>query len=282
MEESLESKGDKPFNHVIEELNKLRRINSAGKEYWFAREIGPILGYDKWDRFSDVIDRAIVGCERNSVKIENHFLPTGKMVSIGSGAQKKKDDYFLSRLACYLIAIEGDARKPEIAAAKSYFVVQTKRQEEFDALPEDEKRLAKRKQVAKNYTDLSKTAVGSGVKKNHLGIFHDKGYRGMYNERSRKTVNREKGLPENANLMDFIGYEELAAHDFKNTQTARQLKTLGIQTEEQANAVHYNVGRTVRETIAKLGNPMPETLPIEEDIKKVERRLARELKEKNE
>ena len=174
--------------------------------------------------------------------------------------------------------MEGDARKPEIAIAKGYFAVQTKRQEDFDAMPADAKRLEKRKQVAKNYSDLSKTAVGSGVKKNHLGIFHDKGYRGLYDDRSRKTVNLQKGLPENANLMDFIGVEELAAHDFKNTQTARQLKERSITTEDKANQVHYDVGRRIRQTIAANGNPMPETLPIEEDIKKVERRLKCELK----
>ena len=278
MEEFLSEQPENPaWDSVIKELVSKRRVNGAGKEYWRAREIHAILGYSEYDVFNGVIKRAIKGCTTNKVRVENHFLGASAMVSIGSGAERKVGDYYLSRLACYLIAMEGDARKTEIAAAKAYFAIQTRKQEIFEEMPAETKRLAKRKQVAKNYSELSKTAVGSGVKRQRLGVFHDKGYRGLYDDRSRRTVNRMKGLPEDANLMDYAGYEELAAHDFKNTQTARRLKTLNVKTEEHANQIHYETGRDVRNMIAKYGNPMPETLAIEADIKKVERRVKRQL-----
>lgn len=282
MDKSLDNDpGTTPISPIIEAFKKLRRVNAAGDEFWTAREIYRVFGYDKWDRFRDVIGRGIAGCEKHGVKTRNHFLSTGKMVEVGSGAQVRTADYFLSRVACYLIAMEGDARKPEIAAAKRYFAIQSKRQEDFDDLPDDAKRLAKRKQVAINYTELSKTAVGSGVPQKHIGIFHDKGYQGLYDGRSAKTVKRMKGLDESANLMDFIGLEELAAHDFKNTQTTRQLRERSIRTEQAAFEVHYEVGRRVRKTIEDNGNPMPEALGLEEDIRKIERRIQRQLKGKN-
>ncbi len=280
MEELIQPNDGKPLNHVIEELNELRHINSAGKEYWLAREIQATFGYGSWDSFTRVIERAQTACKTRRQTLEYHFLLTTKLLPLGKGAQRKVEDYFLSRLACYLIAMEGSPSKIEIVTIKAYFLVQTKKQEDFEAMPEDQKRLAKRKQVASNYTELSKTAVNSGVKPKHMGIFHDKGYRGMYGEKSARSVKRDKGLDEKANLMDFIGFEELAAHDFKNSQTSRQLKVLGINTEDAANDVHYKVGKKVRNTIKELGNPMPETLPLEEDIKKIERRLVKELKAK--
>lgn len=271
---------DPAWDSVIKALKSKRRINQAGKQYWNAREIHTLFGYPNFDYFQDVIQKAIAGCRRNNVAVEKHFLASTAMITIGKGAQRKVGDFYLSRLACYLIAMEGNSKKVEIAAAKQYFAVQALRQEDFDALPYDVKRVAKRKQVATTYTELSKAAVGAGVAKKHIPIFINKGNLGLYDERSTRTVKAIKGLDANANLMDFIGLEELAAHDFKNTQTTRQLKERGIKSEQKANEVHYEIGRRVRKTIAANGNPMPETLPLEEDVKKVERRLAKELKSK--
>lgn len=225
--------GNPAYGSIIKNFKEKRRINAAGREYWNARDIHKIFGYPDFDVFDGAIQRAIVGCRKNNVTVEKHFLLNSVMVDIGSGARRPVKNFYLSRLACYLIAMEGDARKAEIAAAKAYFAIQTRRQEEFDAMPAETKRLEKRKQVAKNYSELSRTAVNSGVKPQRLGVFHDQGYRGLYQNRSRKAVNKMKGLPENANLMDFAGYEELAAHDFKNSQTARRLKTLNVKTEDQ-------------------------------------------------
>jgi DNA-damage-inducible protein D len=281
MDEFLSRPHESPaLDGLIKELDNKRHINAAGKEYWNAREIHTLFGYPDFDVFNGVIQRAIVGCRRNNVTVEKHFLANSVMITIGKGGQRKVSDFYLSRLACYLIAMEGNANKIEIAAAKAYFAVQTRRQEEFDAMPDDLKRLTKRKQVATNYTELSKAAVGAGVAQKRIGIFHDKGYLGLYDGRSARSVKQMKGLDADANLMDFIGLEELAAHDFKNTQTTRQLKERGINTEQKANEVHFEVGRRVRKAIAENGNPMPETLPLEEDIKKIERRLTRELKGK--
>ena len=105
-------------------FEELKKTNEHGAEFWSARELQPLLGYGQWRRFEDAINRAMVSCGQSGNAPENHFAGAGKMVVIGSGSNRKVDDFHLSRFACYLIAQNGDPRKPEIAAAQKYFAIQ--------------------------------------------------------------------------------------------------------------------------------------------------------------
>ena len=135
-------------------FEELKQVNDHGAEYWSARALQPMLGYSQWRRFEQAIERAIISCSESGNPSENHFAGAGKMVELGSGSVREVEDYQLSRFACYLIAQNGDPRKPEIARAQQYFAVQTRRQELSDQLAADVERLELRKQTSEEFKAL--------------------------------------------------------------------------------------------------------------------------------
>ena len=167
------------MNEIKEYTEKIfediKYIDDDGNEYWLARELMPLLEYTLWQRFSNVIKKAIENCKNSNNIVLDHFISADKMVSIGSNTKRKIQDYKLSRYACYLIVLNCDPRKKVIALAKTYFAIQTRKQElnekEFNKLSEDEKRLYRRNQARKGNYNLNKTAVNSGVK--DLARFHN-------------------------------------------------------------------------------------------------------------
>ena len=144
-------------------FEELKQVNDHGAEYWSARALQPMLGYSQWRRFEQAIERAIISCSESGNPSGNHFAGAGKMVELGSGSVREVEDYQLSRFACYLIAQNGDPRKPEIARAQQYFAVQTRRQELSDQLAADVERLELRKQTSEEFKALSGAAQDAGV-----------------------------------------------------------------------------------------------------------------------
>jgi DNA-damage-inducible protein D len=269
----------RPLDSVIKELDRLKHVNASEKEYWHAREIHPVLGYPDWDSFEGVIEKAKVACITAGAKPDNHFLETSKMVPIGSGAERKVKDYFLSRVGCYLIAMEGYAGKPEIATAKAYFAIQTRLQEIREAksgtaLTDDERRLFLRKEITDHNKKLAGAAKNAGVLSGlDFAIFQNSGYKGQYDGLDAKGRAKKMGLSEKENILDHMGSTELAANLFRATQTEEKLRRDNVKGKVNANNTHYNVGRMVREAIKKIGGTMPEDLPTAPHIKEVEKRL---------
>jgi DNA-damage-inducible protein D len=262
----LVSMGSKSFED-------LKKVNEHGAEYWSAREIQPLLGYAQWRRFEDAVKRAITSCKQSGNESLHHFAGVGKMIDIGKGGSREVPDYHLSRFACYLIAQNGDPRKSEIANAQKYFAIQARRQEMSDAVTADVERLELRKQTAEEFKALSGAAREAGVHDRMFGIFHDAGYKGMYGGMGRDAIKRFKKIPEKENLMDRMDTTELAANQFRMTQTRDKLARDRVRDQQVAIRTHESVGKEVRDAIKRIGGTPPEQLPPAEHIKLVEKRL---------
>jgi DNA-damage-inducible protein D len=253
----------------------LKKTNDYGAEYWSARDLQPLLGYTQWRRFENAIKKAITSCEQSGNDPRHHFAGAGKMVGIGSDASREVPDYHLSRFACYLIAQNGDPRKPEIALAQKYFAIQTRRQELSDQAAADLERLELRKQASEEFKALSGAARQAGVQNRMFGIFHDAGYKGLYGGLGVDAIKDRKGIPEKEQLMDRMDTTELAANQFRMTQTRDKLAHEQVRDQERAIRTHKEVGREVREAIQRIGGTLPESLPPAEHIKQVEKRIQR-------
>lgn len=253
----------------------LKQVNQHGIEYWSARSLQPCLGYSQWRRFENAIQKAIESCKQSGNDPDHHFAGAGKQINFGKGATQAVEDYHLSRFACYLIAQNGDSRKPEIAHAQKYFAIQTRRQELTDAAVADLERVEMRKQASQDFKALSGAARDAGVQNKMFGIFHDAGYRGLYGGLGADAIKARKGIDPKEQLMDRMDRTELAANQFRMTQTREKLKREGIKNQRDAIEAHETVGKEVRAAIAKIGGTPPENIPPAEHIKKVVKRLKK-------
>lgn len=257
-------------------FESIRHINEYGEEFWYARELQTALEYTEWRNFKKVIDKAILACESSDNLASDHFVDVNKMVEIGSDTERSISDIALSRYACYLIVQNGDPRKKVIALGQTYFAVKTRQQElieNFESLDEDTKRLAIRKEMIEHNKLLVAAAKDAGVETHKdYAIFQNAGYRGLYGGLTAGDIKTRRNLGKNENILDHMGYEELAANLFRATQAEAKLRRENIQGKENANAAHFEVGKAVRDTIKGLGGTMPEDLPTPtKSIKQIER-----------
>ena len=257
-------------------FDDIKHINEEGQEYWYARELQTVLEYKQWRNFNEAIERAKISCINSGFDVADHFAEVSKMVVIGSGAERKLEDYMLSRYACYLIVMNGDIRKEVISVGQTYFAVKTRQQElidNYEELSEDQRRLEIRREMKRHNLALADAAHDAGViEPKDYAVFQNCGYQGLYGGLGAKEIHRRKGLKKSQNILDHMGSTELAANLFRATQTEEKLRRENINGKSEANRTHYEVGAKVRETIAELGGTMPENLPTpEKSISQIER-----------
>ncbi len=263
----------------LEKINEtifesIKHVDDDGNEYWYARELQKVLEYTEWRKFVGVIKKAINSCKASNYVTSDHFVGADKMINLGKGGQRKVSDYKLSRYACYLIAQNGDSRKKVIALAQTYFAIQTRKHElleqEYNNLTEDEKRFYQRDLTKKGNNSLNQTAKKAGVK--NFDKFHNAGYKGLYNGETANDIAKRKGLRYREDILDNMGSDELIANLFRISQTNQKLINDNVQGEGNANEVHYNVGKKVRNAIADIGGTMPEYLPTpDKSLKELEK-----------
>ncbi|NIL18868.1 DNA damage-inducible protein D [Pseudomonas sp. AN3A02] len=250
-----------------ETFEGFRQVDFDGNEYWLARQLAKVLDYSQYRHFLPVVERAMDACRNSGQAISDHVEGILTMVEIGSGAKRQLEDLRLSRYACYLIVQNADPAKPVIANGRTYFAIQTRRQElddseAFRQLDEDEKRLAIRNELVVNSKHLAAAAEECGVESGmDFAIFQDHGYKGLYGGLGNRDIHIRKGLKKNQKILDHMGSTELAANLFRATQTEEKLRRDHVDGKSRANNTHYEVGRKVRQTIEELGGTMPEDLP---------------------
>ena len=259
----------------------IKHIDENGVEFWYARELMPILQYSNWQNFERIIDKAKISCENSGISVFEHFTDVNKLSKRANNAEVEIKDYELTRYACYLIAQNGDSRKKVIALAQTYFAVQTRKQEitekEYSMLTEDEKRFYQRNLTREGNYSLNQTAKKSGVK--NFDKFHNAGYRGLYNGETADDIAKRKGLRYREDILDNMGSDELIANLFRISQTEQRLKRDNVDTEKKACDTHNKIGKIVRKAIKEAGGTMPEDLPTpQKSLKQLEKENNRSLK----
>lgn len=261
-----------------EPFDELKQFDENNVEYWSARALSKLLGYSEYRHFQSVLTKAKEACNNSGQEVLDHFEDILVMVNIGSGAQRELSDVKLSRYACYLTVQNGDPTKPVIAAGQTYFAMQTRRQELadneiFQQIKEDQKRLFLRNELKEHNKQLVETAQKAGVETGiDFAVFQNHGYKGLYGGLDAKGIHVNKGLKKSQKILDHMGSTELAANLFRATQAEEKLKRDNIKTKKEAYNTHFEVGQTVRKTIADLGGTMPENLPTpEKSIAKIEK-----------
>ena len=274
---------DEEKNNYTESLfESIRHVNEYGQEFWYARDLQIALEYTEWRNFCKVIDKAKEACRGSNNAVPDHFVDVNKIVNAGA-TSKDIGDIQLSRYACYLIVQNGDPRKKVIALGQTYFAVKTRQQElieNYENLSEDQKRIAIRQEMKEHNKMLVAAAKDAGVETTlDYAIFQNYGYMGLYGGLKASDIKERKGLKKSQDILDYMGYEELAANLFRATQTEAKLRRENIQGKQEANKTHVEVGKKVRDTIKDLGGTMPEDLPTpEKSIQQLEREQKKKLK----
>lgn len=247
-----------------------------GVEYWLARELQRALGYARWENFFEAIKRAMFSCENSGNIVVDHFREVTKTIAMPKGAHKNIIDFMLTRYACYLIAMNGDSSKNEIAFAQSYFAVQTRKQEIIEERLELIHRLQLRDQLRDAEKRLSQNIYDRGVDDTGFARIRSKGDKALFGGLTTQQMKDRYGIKSGA-LADKLPAVTIAAKTLATEMTNLNIEQNDIQGEQPITDEHVQNNRSIRKMLTDRGI-RPETLPPEEDIKKLERRVKREEK----
>ncbi len=262
---------NKTVHNTFEDI---KHFDEYGNEYWYARELQKALDYKEWRNFKKVIDKAIISANNSIADGNDWLVEVNKPIKTGKGKEEFIKDYKLSRYVCYLIVQNADPNKEVVALGQTYFAVQTRKQEiteqEYESLSEDEKRFFQRKLTRQGNYTLQKVASSAGVK--NMAEFHNAGYKGLYNGETADDIFKRKNLRYREDILDNMNEDELVANLFRINQTKQRLIKDNVQGENNAKAVHYEVGKKVRKAIQDIGGMLPEDMPTpEKSLKELEK-----------
>jgi DNA-damage-inducible protein D len=272
---------DKVLIQIHQNMESIKRTTQDENpmEFWSARELMPMLGYSTWRMFLEAIERAKNACKTSGYSVSDHFVGADKMVGIGSRANRNIQDYYLTRYACYLIAQNGDPRKPQIALAQTYFATQTRRQELLEQREQEDKRLESRAKLKDTEKKIEGTVYQRGIRLPvEFATFKNKHIEALYGGISSSELKRIRKIPSGRSLADFDSNVELKAKDFALAMTDHNIKEKNIFGKEAMNAEVVKNSKETRQALLNRGIK-PELIKPEEDLKSVESRRKKEVKQ---
>ncbi|CYU26050.1 DNA damage-inducible protein D [Streptococcus suis] len=246
-------------------------------DYWYARDLMPLLGYERWENFHKAIQRAMNSVETSDTKVSDHFREVTKMVPLGSGSERPVKDYMLTRYACYLIAINGDTNKEEIAFAQSYFAVQTRKQELIEERLHYIERTEARGKLKESEKRLSQNIYERGVDDKGFGRIRSKGDKALFGGHSTQEMKERLGVKSNRPLADFLPTLTIAAKNLATEMTNYNVEENNLHGEKSITDEHVLNNTTIRNMLGQRGIK-PEELPPAEDLKKLERKVKQQNK----
>ncbi|PIP33585.1 MAG: DNA damage-inducible protein D [Deltaproteobacteria bacterium CG_4_10_14_3_um_filter_51_14] len=268
---------DQALTQIHQDLELIKKVSNDQEaiEFWLARELMPLLGYSTWRQFSEAIERAKEACKISGQPVDNHFLPAPAKSTGG----RPKEDYFLTRYACYLIAQNGDPRKPQIALAQTYFASQTRKQELMEQRETENKRLEARAKLKETESKIESTVYTRGIKLSvEFATFKNKHIEALYGGIPASQLKKIRKIPSGRSLADFDSQVELKAKDFALAMTDHNIKEQNIVGKEAMNQEVVKNSKETRQALLNRGI-RPELIKPEEDLKAIESRRKKEAKE---
>lgn len=268
----------KRVSQIKEQFDLVIRSDETAKiEFWYARDLMSLLGYERWENFDNAISRAVESCETSGIEVSDHFREVTKMVALGSGSKRSIKDYMLTRYACYLIAQNGDPKKEEIAFAQSYFAVQTRKQELIEERISLIERTEARGRLRESEKRLSQNIYERGVDDAGFGRIRSKGDFALFGGFTTQEMKERFGVKDNRPLADFLPTLSIAAKNLAAEMTNYNVEEKNLLGESAITGEHVQNNRSVRDMLGQRGIK-PEELPPAEDIKKLERRVKSQEK----